>query len=1016
MSRIAENEQEGWWSALAPLLRPVTLRPGDTLAKRPPALRFVRSGEMEVERRSPALPRGVRVLGPGSVLGLKTLARWKRDDVLRPEKADAKAVVPTELLELPGEQFQEAFHDEDALLERLLAAREADEAAVELVRVLSESPRLANAQDADLFRLVEGATPVKVKGGSEATPLFLEPAVPDGFYVVLKGCCDIASSNGPTSRLAAPTCVGLDEFLTHKPLPGCVMLRPSGKGTLASRLRGDKGKDALAFRISREWFDRIQSEEPDFDRAVLRGCPERLGAPAPPTAHQVIVWGEQQEGLPQWSALGELLAERMAVHLHEHVLVVRLVEGALENGPLTFHRPAKAISGWVAHCERPPVRTDVEPLLPKSTATTWMSTPWSQGVSEFAGRINVTLVDMSALTARGRQEVLQQLSRQVPAEEPLKYLSLSGDRQPPALELPQRVKRIHAGLLHLPQPQPEPGLGLSLSGLFHREVPLARTERATRVAGVMKRAAGRQLRRLSARRKPEEPDEWPMGAVRLLFPASWLQKGPLPTSLDGPGLESPRESFERWARAATGRRVGLALGGGGPFGFVSIALLDKLDPRDQEDGEEASQLRVPIDMVAGSSFGAVVGAFYCVGRRRALELLIGQAHVMLPIVSLTAVSSAILELWTNFHLGPWPLDEMEVPFFPVVTDADMGVEWDLRTGSIGRGIRASSALPPLFGPTLIGNRRLLDGGLVANVPANVLRAEGADILIAANPISRVPPRSRSYPVPWVGPLWRQLNPRMRIKDGLRLFQIIGRLAGTLQSRDGETVVYQPQLSPATLLGFSSGQRIVELAQSSPEVDAAVLRARTAWRKRLNNARWLRLVGDSSEDKTPKQIELTLPLVFRDLTGSSELRSTSDQVLSELVEYLHTQKEITSFKIQLTAPDEPTARRRAKALADYLNHRVFQQQPKLVSPVRLPRNGQEEATHGQEGSTNGQSSRVLLTVLTMQRDLTQGVMQEAASMMENYRGYLLELQRAQADVRMRTLLTEAEHQGRRGAPE
>ncbi|WP_375760568.1 patatin-like phospholipase family protein [Corallococcus exercitus] len=901
------------------------------------------------------------------------------------------------------------------LLERLLAAREVEEAAAELVRVLSESPRLTNAQDADLFRLVEGATPVRVKRGSRATLLFSELAVPGGFYVVLEGCCDLASSSSrPSARLEGPTCVGLDEFLTREPLPGAVELRPPArKWSRAFRLPLALGHDARAFHISREWFDHVREWEPDFDRAVVRGCPEEFQALPPHTAHQVIVCGEQEEDLPPWSALSELLAERMAVHLHEHVLVVRLKEGAKDELP-KIEKPASAMNGWVAHCERPPSRTDLEPLLPPSTMTTWMGLSSRQDLSKFAGRTNVTLVDTSALTPRERQEVLQHLSERALAGEPIKYLSMSKDRHRPTFVPPKPIELVHAGLLRLPRP--EQGLGLALAELFHDKTPWAKTKRAVCAADLVRKGAERQLRRLVTCKKSQEPEEWPMGTVRLRFPDPWRQReARLPTSLDGPGpeLESLRESFERWARAATGRRVGLALGGGGSFGFADIALLDKLTPSHEGDGKEDSEPRVPIDMVAGSSFGAMVGAFYCVGGRGALELLIRRAGHMLPIVTLTAISSAILELWTNYQLGPWPLDEMEVPFFPVVTDADMGVEWDLRTGSIGRGVRASSALPPIFGPTLIGNRRLLDGGLVANVPTDVLRAEGADILIAANPISRVPPRSRSYPLTWVGPLWRQISPGMRIKDSLRQFQIIGRLAGTLQNRDGDTVVYQPQLTPATLLGFSNGQRIVEVAQSSPEVDAAALRARAAWSRRLNNPRWLHLVENPGDDqppkttKTPEAIELTLPLVFKDRAGGSSLTTTSNQILDELAEYLHTQKEIASFRIQLTAPDEHLARQRAHALADALKPRVFQE-PVVKRPVRLPANGQEEAT-------KGMASWVRLTVQDTQPRLTQDVMQEAASVMENQR-YLLELQRTRADVRMRTLLSEAEQQGRQGAPE
>lgn len=978
----ARPEPRDWLAVLEPLLKPARYEAGENLAQHPPALRVIVSGAVEVNRRCRALPHGLQVLGPGSLLGLRTLAEWNNDQEPGPAE-EARVRVPTEVLELQGKHFKKAFQYNDALLTRLLAAHAANARAVDLVRVLSQSPRLANAQDADLFRLVEGAEPVRLNGDPEGMALFSDPEVPRGFYVVLQGRCEFTSTSGLIAELEAPTCVGLEQFLTHKPLPGSVVLRDAGQGVLAFHIRGD-------------WLDHVRAQEPDFDRAVTRGSPELLEAPHPPVPHQVIVWGASEEGMPPWSALGRLLAERMAVHLQEHVLLVRLVEGAPLHCHFMPHRPVRPMSGWMADCERPPTRADDEPLLPSSTMTSW----WALEDGDFAGRINVTLVDTSALTAGLREQVLQRLAEETPAGVPLKYLHLSSCRQPTPLQLPERMQRINAGVLS--PNEPEPGVGLALARLFQGKVSLATPDKAARAAGLVKRALSRKLRQRLTASKTDERTEWPMGTVRLRFPASWRKGGPLPASLEGPGHEALRERFERWARAATGRRVGLALGGGGPFGFVSIALLHKLAQESSEDGtEDASRLRVPVDMVSGSSFGAVVGAFYCVGGHEALELLVRHAHGMLGIIALSALSSASMEWWTDLQLGGCLLDELEVPFFPVVTDADVGVEWDLRNGSIGRGIRASSSLPPLFGPTLIGNRRLLDGGLVANVPTDVLRTEGADILIAANPISRVTPRMRSFPRPWAGRLWRQLNPHLRIQDSFRMLQIMGRLSGGLQNRDGTAVLYQPEFSNATLLGFRHGRRIVDMAHDSLEVSSAALRARTAWRRRLNNTWWLRS-RPSASDKTPEQIELALPLVFRDFQNRSELRATSDTVVSELAEYLHTQKAIESFKIQLSAPSEDVAQRRARALADYLKLRIFQKEVKVERPVLSQ-------------VSKGTASRVVLTVVKT-REMTGDVMREAAGMLETYRSYRMELRQAQANARMRALLAEADQQCREGAPE
>src|SRR6185295_15398325 len=98
----------------------------------------------------------------------------------------------------------------------------------------------------------------------------------------------------------------------------------------------------------------------------------------------------------------------------------------------------------------------------------------------------------------------------------------------------------------------------------------------------------------------------------------------------------------------------------------------------------------------------------------------------------------------------------------------------LSKGTYAFGVRASGSLPPLLGPTVQGDRRYLDGGLVANVPVNVLSAEGAALIIASNPIAWLAPRARlpPYELPFVGVLLRESNPFARIEDTARMLPMI----------------------------------------------------------------------------------------------------------------------------------------------------------------------------------------------------------------------------------------------------
>ena len=74
-------------------------------------------------------------------------------------------------------------------------------------------------------------------------------------------------------------------------------------------------------------------------------------------------------------------------------------------------------------------------------------------------------------------------------------------------------------------------------------------------------------------------------------------------------------------------------------------------------------------------------------------------------------------------------DDLPIPFACVATDMITGKEVVLRRGSISTAMRASMAIPGLFSPVKMGDMVLVDGGLVNNFPADVLRQMGADIII-----------------------------------------------------------------------------------------------------------------------------------------------------------------------------------------------------------------------------------------------------------------------------------------------
>lgn len=174
--------------------------------------------------------------------------------------------------------------------------------------------------------------------------------------------------------------------------------------------------------------------------------------------------------------------------------------------------------------------------------------------------------------------------------------------------------------------------------------------------------------------------------------------------------------------------VGVALGAGAAKGFAHIGVLAVLE----ENG-------VPIDYIAGSSIGAIVGACYA-GRVPLTEierLMRGADRKFvrwtLPFTSLW--SDAGLKQVVQETAQTYQFQDLAIPFAAIATDLATGREVVLREGLIRRAVQASVSIPGIFPPTVIAGRYLVDGGLVNPVPSQTVRDMGADIVLAVDLMS-----------------------------------------------------------------------------------------------------------------------------------------------------------------------------------------------------------------------------------------------------------------------------------------
>ncbi|MBA7669364.1 hypothetical protein ES703_77494 [subsurface metagenome] len=191
------------------------------------------------------------------------------------------------------------------------------------------------------------------------------------------------------------------------------------------------------------------------------------------------------------------------------------------------------------------------------------------------------------------------------------------------------------------------------------------------------------------------------------------------------------------------RKIGLALGGGAARGLAHIGVLEVLE----KEG-------IPIDMIAGTSAGAAIGALYAQGKdagqikNLAIDLswkrLASLVDLALPRTGFIQ-GRKIKDLLELVIGGDIKFSDLKIPLACVATDIMTGEEIVINQGSVLEGIRASISIPVIFTVVKLKGRYLVDGGLVNPVPVNVIKQMGADFTIAVNVIPDVRER-----VSWAG--------------------------------------------------------------------------------------------------------------------------------------------------------------------------------------------------------------------------------------------------------------------------
>ena len=175
-------------------------------------------------------------------------------------------------------------------------------------------------------------------------------------------------------------------------------------------------------------------------------------------------------------------------------------------------------------------------------------------------------------------------------------------------------------------------------------------------------------------------------------------------------------------------KVALVLGGGAARGFAHVGVIRVLERE-----------KIPIDLIVGTSVGSLVGAIYA-DKKNSFELeWTAFALEERDIFDYTFISPTQgfvrgerLEEFVLRKLTARDIEQLKLPFAAVATDIQNGEVVVLQSGSVGRAVRASSTIPGIFIPLRYQGRILVDGGVLNNMPVDVARKLGADVVIAVD--------------------------------------------------------------------------------------------------------------------------------------------------------------------------------------------------------------------------------------------------------------------------------------------
>ena len=310
-------------------------------------------------------------------------------------------------------------------------------------------------------------------------------------------------------------------------------------------------------------------------------------------------------------------------------------------------------------------------------------------------------------------------------------------------------------------------------------------------------------------------------------------------------------AFAQNAAKAGRPTVGLALGGGSARGLAHVGVLQWLEEH-----------RIPVDYVAGTSMGSIIGGLYAAGmssseiasalrdadwdqyfigdvpfadknfrreqdaREYPVRLVYGlKGGFRLPQgLEPGHLLGSMLDRLTLPYSDIGTFDDLPIPYRAVATDLEKAERVVLKEGVLPQAIRASMAIPGVFTPVIIDGKLLGDGGLLDNVPADVVKSMGADVVIAVDVGSK--PADRTYIQSFAGMIDQAITVMM-----------VSRTRETLSKAD---IIIAPELKSVGSTDWRQSDKIARLGYESAQTKERFLSTLTldpdSWKAHLEERR------------------------------------------------------------------------------------------------------------------------------------------------------------------------------------